>query len=724
MNAELWPRVRSVLEHAFELAPEDRAAFLDIACHGDEGLRGEVEQLLAAGEDASADFLESAAFFSPNLAPGDRIGDYQIESKIGAGGMGVVYRARDLRLGRTVAIKVLRAHLSLHPKRMRQFEQEAKAAAAINHPNILAVYQMGVHKGAPYLVSEYLEGETLREELRHGPMAQSRSVELADQIADGLTAAHQRGIIHRDLKPENLHISADGRLKILDFGLAKLLQRDGEGLQTETRTGAVAGTLAYLSPEQIRGEKLDTRTDLYSLGVTLYEMSTGRRPFEGETSGLVIDAILNREPQDPTETNKQIHPELSRIVAKALEKDREVRYQSAAEIRADLRRIRRDAESSNSGTRRLTTRRRRLSKQRAGVSWVAPALTGLALLAFAGIAFQYASIREWVSQRLPERFGASHVQLGVALGSPPTVAATRLRPTMNPQITPATSNTWSEGAPMPYAVTSATAVALDGKIYVVGGRTGKVVAYTQIYSPETNRWSQGAPIPFAVDGSAGAAFGNYVYIFGGGYDGGKYSDSVYQYNPATNVWTQKARMPIPRSAAGVAVIDGRIYIVGGDAPTAFWIPNLESYDPMSDTWTELPPMEIGDANVSAAAFGHTLVISAGYSAVGGMDGKTSIYDASTNAWSHGAPSQGIDSACSGVVQGRFYLFGGGLFGGAAVSTTQIYDPTTNKWTTGTSMPRINGGAAGAVYNGRIYCFGGGTNVERATTYNTVEIYTP
>jgi hypothetical protein len=345
MNAELWPRVRSILEHAFELAPEDRPGFLDIACHSNPELRREVEELLAAASEASDDFLESAAFFSSTLNAGDRIGDYEVESRIGAGGMGVVYRARDLRLGRAVAIKVLRAHLSVDPKRLRQFEQEAKAAAAINHPNILAVYQMGMFKGAPYLVSEYLEGETLRDELRRGPLAQPRLLELAEQMADGLSSAHQRGIIHRDLKPENLHVSSEGRVRILDFGLAKLLERDEQVVRSETRTGGVAGTAAYLSPEQIRGEKLDPRTDVFSLGVTLCEMCTGRRPFDGETSGLVIDAILNRHPQDPAETNPQIHPELSRIISKALEKDREVRYQSAAEIRADIRRLRRDLES-------------------------------------------------------------------------------------------------------------------------------------------------------------------------------------------------------------------------------------------------------------------------------------------------------------------------------------------------------------------------------------------
>lgn len=344
ITPERWHTISELLEQALELSPERRSRFLDLACSSDPSLRSEVQSFLSAHEDSSLGVLDRPPLRSTQLNPGTQLGDYEIVSLLGEGGMGVVYKARDLRLGRTVAMKVLRAHLSFDPKRLRQFEQEARAAAAINHPNILAVYQMGVFNGAPYLVSEYLEGETLRDELRRGPVAQSRSLELSEQIVDGLSAAHQSGIIHRDLKPENLFISADGRVKILDFGLAKLLERDGQP-KSETNAGGVAGTLAYLSPEQIRGEKLDPRTDLYSLGVTLYEMATGRRPFEGETSGLVIDAILNRQPQDPADTNAEIHPELCRVLSKALEKDRELRYQSAAEVRADIRRVRRGIES-------------------------------------------------------------------------------------------------------------------------------------------------------------------------------------------------------------------------------------------------------------------------------------------------------------------------------------------------------------------------------------------
>lgn len=181
-------------------------------------------------------------------------------------------------------------------------------------------------------------------------------------------------------------------------------------------------------------------------------------------------------------------------------------------------------------------------------------------------------------------------------------------------------------------------------------------------------------------------------------------------------------MPTARSASAAAVIDGRIYVVGGNSTTAYWVPNLESYDPVSDNWTVLAPMPIGQSNGSAAAFGRKLIVSGAYSAMGGMNGSTAIYDTTTNTWSYGAHSQNMDGACSGVVLGRFYLLGGGLFGGAGVNTTQIYDPTANKWTSGAPMRRVNAQAAGAVYNGKIYCFGGANTAEVNATYNTVETY--
>jgi eukaryotic-like serine/threonine-protein kinase len=277
-----------------------------------------------------------------NLAPGTKLGPYEIVSLLGAGGMGEVYRARDSRLKREVAIKVLPQALSLDADRLRRFEQEALATAALNHPNILAVFDIGTYEGAPYVVSELLEGETLRERLRGGSVAMRKTLDYALQIAHGLAAAHEKGIIHRDLKPENLFITKDGRVKILDFGLAKLTQPEPSGrtaLATATQAteaGVVMGTAGYMSPEQVRGVTVDPRSDIFSFGAILYEMLSGKRAFHGDTAADTMSAILKEDPPDFNETNRNVSPALERIVQHCLEKNPESRFHSASDIAFDL----------------------------------------------------------------------------------------------------------------------------------------------------------------------------------------------------------------------------------------------------------------------------------------------------------------------------------------------------------------------------------------------------
>src|SRR5438067_11197168 len=257
--------------------------------------------------------------------------------------MGEVYRARDNRLQRDVAIKLLPAGFASEPDRLRRFEQEARASAALNHPNILAVYDVGTLEGVPYVVSELLEGETLRERLRSGPLPARKAIEMAVQIANGLAAAHERGVIHRDLKPENLFILRDGRAKILDFGLAKLTQPESDSrhtapptMETGTDPGTVLGTMGYMSPEQVRGRPADARSDIFSFGAVLYEMIRGKRAFHGATSADTISAILKEDPPDLVETNRNISPALERIVRHCLEKGPQQRFQSARDVAFDL----------------------------------------------------------------------------------------------------------------------------------------------------------------------------------------------------------------------------------------------------------------------------------------------------------------------------------------------------------------------------------------------------
>ncbi len=274
-----------------------------------------------------------------SLTVGSKLGPYEILGQIGAGGMGEVYRAKDPRLGREVAIKVLPASFSQDADRLRRFEQEARAAGVLNHPNITAVYDIGQHDGAPYVVQELLEGETLREELAAGRFSARKAIEYALQIAQGLAAAHEKGIVHRDLKPENLYATKDGRIKILDFGLAKLTEIERGDQVTNlptaaaaTEPGMVMGTLGYMSPEQVKGRPADARSDIFAFGAVLYEMLSGKRAFHGDSAGETMASILKEDPPDLSATNQNVSPGLDRIVRHCLEKNPERRFQSSSDI--------------------------------------------------------------------------------------------------------------------------------------------------------------------------------------------------------------------------------------------------------------------------------------------------------------------------------------------------------------------------------------------------------
>ncbi|HXG71163.1 MAG TPA: protein kinase [Gemmatimonadaceae bacterium] len=274
------------------------------------------------------------------FAAGTRIGRYEIVSLVGAGGMGEVYRARDPQLGRDVAIKVLPAVFSSDPDRLSRFEQEAQAAGALNHPNILSIHDVTTHAGSPCVVSELLEGETLRERLNEAALPSRKAIDFALQVAHGLAAAHEKGIVHRDIKPENLFITRDGRVKILDFGLAKLLEAAVESAaqtslptrRAHTDPGAVMGTVGYMSPEQLRGSPVDPRTDIFSFGAVLYEMLSGRRAFGGTSAADTISAILKEDPPELSGTNKDINAGVDRVVRRCLEKNREERFHSASDL--------------------------------------------------------------------------------------------------------------------------------------------------------------------------------------------------------------------------------------------------------------------------------------------------------------------------------------------------------------------------------------------------------
>lgn len=371
MKPERWQQLDQLFHSALERAPGERAAFLDRSCAGDHSLRKQVEALLSAHGQAGS-FIESPALEvearcvaddQVGSAVGQTIGHYEVISLLGAGGMGEVYLAQDTHLDRKIALKILPAQFTGDPDRVRRFQQEARAASALNHPNIITIHEIGQLEDRHFIATELIDGETLRRRITgvasgsgNGKSGTSHVVEtlnIAIQAADGLAAAHEAGIIHRDIKPENIMVRRrDGYVKVLDFGLAKLTESppivsDPEAptrIPIKTSAGLVMGTVTYMSPEQARGEKVDLRTDIWSLGVVLYEMLAGTAPFARSTPSEIIALILEREPPPLTHYARQVPPELERIVIKTLTKDREERYQTAKDLLVDLRRLRQRLE--------------------------------------------------------------------------------------------------------------------------------------------------------------------------------------------------------------------------------------------------------------------------------------------------------------------------------------------------------------------------------------------
>jgi Tol biopolymer transport system component len=389
MDQDRWQRLRRLFESARELEPEARGAFLDEACADDTGLRAEVESLLreeAGSKDPIDDVVREAAREvkaatpAPSLATGRRIAHYEVVDKLGEGGMGEVYVAEDTQLGRKVALKVLAPRIAGDAQALSRFRREARAVAALNHPHILAVYDMGTDEDVSYVVFELLEGETLRARLAKGATPVRKAVEYGVQICGGLTAAHARSIVHRDLKPENLFLTAEGQVKILDFGLAGLgaapvgTESPPESEATTVTTpGMAMGTPGYMSPEQVRGETVDARSDIFSLGSVLYEMLSGRRAFRGDSIQETLRAILGEDPPALSAVSSAVPPALERILRRCLEKRPEDRFQSAHDLALAL-----EAVSGVSAPLRLPLPRGR----RLGWMGVAAAVAGAAIVAW------------------------------------------------------------------------------------------------------------------------------------------------------------------------------------------------------------------------------------------------------------------------------------------------------------------------------------------------------
>jgi len=339
MKPDRWYKIEQVFHAALQRKPEDRANFLNQSCAGDPALYDDVKALLTSYETDDSFFEDSASALAAEMFAdrvGETIGPYEILSQLGSGAMGVVYLAQDVRLGRKIALKLLPSQFTNDKDRLRRFQQEARAASALNHPNILTVYEVEQRDGLHYIATEFVDGVTLRQHMQARQMSLDEVLAIAVQVASALQAAHAAGIAHRDIKPENIMIRADGYIKVLDFGLAKLTENELSPASAETNPGVVMGTPRYMSPEQARGLDVDLRTDIFSLGTVIYELVTGKLPFEGETTSDVIAALIKDDPEPMRTTVPDLPVEFEQVVSKALVKDRGLRYQTIAEFLSAL----------------------------------------------------------------------------------------------------------------------------------------------------------------------------------------------------------------------------------------------------------------------------------------------------------------------------------------------------------------------------------------------------
>ncbi|HKP38464.1 MAG TPA: kelch repeat-containing protein [Pyrinomonadaceae bacterium] len=734
INHDRWQELNQLFEAVIELEPRQRPDFIDTACSGDPVLREEIEALLRSDADGWS-FLEepalqlAAPFVSdeqPQLAPGDQLGDYTIENLIGRGGMGEVYLAKDRVLNRRIALKVLPVEYTRDRDRLLRFQNEAQAASALNHPNILTIYQLGNIDGLQFIVTEFVEGVTIRELLTRQTLDLKQVLDVAIQISSALAAAHKAGIVHRDIKPENIMLRPDGYVKVLDFGLAKLSEpaaaEGGDGLDPAVASHAnissalLMGTVRYMSPEQARGVRVDARSDVFSLGVMLYEMIAGRVPFEDDDITRLIESILHKQPASLDRVS-EAPAELVAVANKALSKDREERYQSVDDLLTDLRALKSVQEKTPASAVKRFAGAVAHHKGVAAITLVLITLASIsgyvwykrharAAANLSSNASKYLFTGKWTNKgsiSVPRRDVALVVIDGALYAAGGWETCT---PYANLEAYDSANDRWTNRAPMLTARGGHGAGTLNGNLYVVGGRTDcdRTTTSVEVYDPRTNQWSDRAPLPSAREGPVVAAVNGRLYAIGGS-DHGQSVAFNTEYDPAADRWIERAPLPTPREYAAAVVVNNLIYVIGGGRGPAE-MRSLVVYDPVSDRWSAKAPMPVGRLQFGAAVLNDRIYVFGGV----GNNGQVDAYDPATDSWSTGPSMPSMRTGLGATSFNGSIYFAGGQDESHHLSSVMTFTPCSDRgaWITKAPMPTSRSSSAIAEIHGTIYIAGGYT----------------
>ena len=768
INPDRWRHLDELFLAAMDLQPHERSLFVDAAGKEDRALQRELEALLNSDAD-SASFLEQpvlqlAAPFvcddQPQLLLGQLIGGYTVQELIGRGGMGEVYLAKDLVLNRRVALKLLPVEYTRDQERLRRFQNEAQAASALNHPNILTIYQWGSFEGLQFIVTEFVEGETIRVLIKGERLDVQQVLDVVIQIASALAAAHKAGIVHRDIKPENVMLRPDGYVKVLDFGLAKLAEplevAGGPGIDLAAARHAnissalLMGTVRYMSPEQARGLRVDARSDIFSLGVMLYEMIAGRVPFDDKDIPSLIESIVKQDAPPLTQYRADVPAELMAIVSKTLQKDRERRYQSAEDLLSDLKILKSkpnyqnitELTSRGEGARAAvtvqTTASERLFdtiKRRRTSASVMIALIGLAVVAgfilyrraarSAPIApssrSDFVFTGKWKNKgsiSVPRRDVALVVVDGdlYAAGGWDTCT-----PYANLESYDSANDRWISRAPMRMARGGHGAGALNGRLYVVGGRIDcdRDTTSVEVYDPKTNQWSDRAPLPSAREGQVVAAVNGKLYAIGGHANGQSMALNT-EYDATADRWIERAPLPTPREYGAAVVVNNLIYIIGGGPGTAE-MRSLVVYDPVSDRWSAKASMPMGRIQFGAAVLNDRIYVFGG----SGNSGEVDTYDPATDSWSTGPSMPSLRSGLGATSFNGSIYFAGGQDEAHHLSSVMTFTPCFDRgtWIGKAPMPTSRSSSAIAEINGIVYV-AGGFSYPPWTFHTVTEAYDP